>query len=51
MTNRRLVSAIRSLALLQIDCLGWRRHTQWVAAGKLRLLRVLGGELVSDAVE
>ena len=41
-----------SLALLHdLRCWGWRRRTQWVAAGKLRLLRVFAGELVADAVE
>ena len=50
MTNRRLVSVARSLAL-DSEGFGWRRRTQWVAAGKLRLLRVLGGKLISNAVE
>lgn len=27
------------------------RRTQWVATRKLRLLRILGCELISDAVE
>lgn len=42
---------MRSLALFNSGR-GWGGVcTQWMAAGKLRLLRVFGGELVSDTVE
>jgi hypothetical protein len=30
---------------------GYGRRTQWVATAQLRLLGILGGELVTDAVE
>ena len=50
-TKRRLVSAVRTLALLHRNTLGGERRAQWVTAGKLRLLCVFGGELVSDVIE